>query len=271
VLARYRPNGTLDPSFGNGGKVRFGSGAQTELFAVAIRPDGRIVVSGAGGHGPDQFAGMVATFSPRGRIDRSFGSGGRGLAFADLDLGISLGTRVALQRNGKIVISGVATDVPIAVGPFVARFTARGRVDRSFGIGGSHLFLIGSGQDFTIGGGGLGIQPDGRIVGAGTVGGGGSIAAMVAKRFFGDPPQTRLGKARLGGSSARFSFGAVPADGATFRCALRRGGAGGAKFAKCSSPRRFSGLRPGRYTFEVRARSVNGSDPSAARRSFVVH
>src|SRR5262249_19411278 len=51
ALVRYNSNGTLDPSFGTGGKVTTAflsqgfSGAQA--FSVTIQPDGRIVVAGA--------------------------------------------------------------------------------------------------------------------------------------------------------------------------------------------------------------------------------
>ena len=44
---RYRPDGTLDPSFGTGGIVRtdlFGHGDQAN--AVAVQSDGKIVVAG---------------------------------------------------------------------------------------------------------------------------------------------------------------------------------------------------------------------------------
>jgi uncharacterized delta-60 repeat protein len=194
VLARYRSNGTLDPSFGKGGKVKFGNRPETEGFAVAIRRDGRIVVCGAGGSEGGLFA-MVASFTRKGRLEKGFGPSGKGFSYADLDLPLNFALNLALQRNGKIVIAGIATDVPFAVGAFIARFTARGRIDRSFGIGGSHLFLIGSGQDFSVGGGGLGLQSDGRIVTGGTVSIGGTIAALVVKRFFGDPPRSGHAKA----------------------------------------------------------------------------
>ena len=50
ALARYLPNGKLDPSFGGDGKVvtRFRSGKRySESFSVVIQPDGRIVAGGS--------------------------------------------------------------------------------------------------------------------------------------------------------------------------------------------------------------------------------
>ena len=49
ALARYLPNGTLDPSFSGDGTVLtdFGSGRSTVAYALALQPDGKIVVAGS--------------------------------------------------------------------------------------------------------------------------------------------------------------------------------------------------------------------------------
>src|SRR5262245_54704514 len=47
ALARYNPDGTLDPTFHGDGKVRFGLGGTDEFAeAVAVQPDGKIVIGG---------------------------------------------------------------------------------------------------------------------------------------------------------------------------------------------------------------------------------
>ncbi len=46
ALARYNPNGSLDSTFGTGGKTTIALGANDFATAVAIQPDGRIVVAG---------------------------------------------------------------------------------------------------------------------------------------------------------------------------------------------------------------------------------
>ena len=48
ALARYLPNGTLDATFGGDGTVLtdFGSGSEDYANALAIQPDGKIVVAG---------------------------------------------------------------------------------------------------------------------------------------------------------------------------------------------------------------------------------
>jgi hypothetical protein len=59
ALARYRPNGTLDPSFGGTGVVTtvILIGGLSIADAVALQSDGKIVAAGtAGANGPVQFA-----------------------------------------------------------------------------------------------------------------------------------------------------------------------------------------------------------------------
>lgn len=73
ALARYGPHGTLDSSFGAGGKVTtdFGSG-DDYATSVAVRPRGRIVVAG---HTRGGFA--LARYRPDGMLDPSFSHNGK--------------------------------------------------------------------------------------------------------------------------------------------------------------------------------------------------
>jgi len=70
VLLRYRSDGELDPSFGTRGKtiVRFAGDAST--WAMALQPDGRIVVGGYAPEGLIWIPGPAATFLPRRRPRR---------------------------------------------------------------------------------------------------------------------------------------------------------------------------------------------------------
>jgi CSLREA domain-containing protein len=83
------------------------------------------------------------------------------------------------------------------------------------------------------------------------------------------PPQTTIfkgprGKKRVGATAA-FKFKASIA-GSTFQCRLD-----GKRFTKCHSPQVYSGLKPGRHVFEVRAvNSAGQADPTAAKLKFTV-
>ena len=66
-------------------------------------------------------------------------------------------------------------------------------------------------------------------------------------------------------TSASFTFTANPATGATFQCSLD-----GAAYATCTSPRSLTGLAAGTHTFQVRAVSANGTDPTPASHTWLI-
>ena len=68
-LARYNPDGSLDPIFGAGGKVIGGNNGSGQA-ALALQPDGKILVAGSSA---SDFA--LERYSPDG--DTTFGTGGR--------------------------------------------------------------------------------------------------------------------------------------------------------------------------------------------------
>src|SRR5712671_4139195 len=78
VVTRYNPDGTLDTTFGRGGKVRTDfPGLAAVPSSVVIQADGKIVVAG-GAFPLFTFAGNfeVVRYNSNGTLDRSFGSGG---------------------------------------------------------------------------------------------------------------------------------------------------------------------------------------------------
>src|SRR5207249_3267166 len=97
ALARYNPDGSLDPSF-RGGRVVTSFADRDEASALALQSDGKIVVAGFSDAGGRQdFA--LARYNPNGSLDPSFGSGGR--ALTDFDA-----LALALQPDGKVVVVG---------------------------------------------------------------------------------------------------------------------------------------------------------------------
>jgi uncharacterized delta-60 repeat protein len=125
--------GHLDPTFGNGGIVTTDFGDQTQSSnlatanAVAIQPDGKIVVCG-GVPGSKGFAVPgVARYNTDGSLDTTFGTGG---IVSTPSLEDSPLTSIALQSDGKIVtVAGGFT-------AFVLRYTTSGVLDSTFGTGG---------------------------------------------------------------------------------------------------------------------------------------
>jgi uncharacterized delta-60 repeat protein len=165
ALARYLPNGTLDPSFGSNGKVLtdFGSGSYDVAHALALQPDGKIVVAGGSvASGNSDFA--LARYLPNGTLDASFGSNGKVLTNFGSDSSDSdSANALVLQSDGKIVVAGyvyayLSSDFALVA---LARYLPNGTLDASFGSNGKVL-TDSSGKAHAIA-----LQPDGKIVVAG--------------------------------------------------------------------------------------------------------
>ena len=162
ALARYRHDGSLDPSFGSGGKVLTDFGGPSDLaLDAALAPNGKIVAAGASLVGGD-FEFALARYNGDGSLDASFGSGGKVLTH--LGLFFEEATGVAVEPNGKIVAAGTS-DSDFAV----ARYNRDGSLDPSFGSGGTVITGFGPGSFDEAWG--VGIAPGGKIVVAGESGG----------------------------------------------------------------------------------------------------
>ena len=141
-VVRYLPDGTPNQNFGNGGIVITpfaGNGAQAN--AVAVQPDGKIVIAGGAiaANGVDaDFA--VARYNADGSLDDNFGA--HGIATIDLGTENDDATGLALQSDGKIVLAGNAGE---DVG--LVRLLPTGSLDPTFGNLGKSVTKIGLGAD----------------------------------------------------------------------------------------------------------------------------
>jgi uncharacterized delta-60 repeat protein len=105
-LASYSSNGTLDPSFGNGGLVTtdFGGATDDIAYAMTMQSDGKLIVAGRTGEYPQFDFGLIR-YSSNGQLDQSFGTGGKvATNFSSSDQAYA----IALQPNGKIVLAGIS-------------------------------------------------------------------------------------------------------------------------------------------------------------------
>ena len=161
AVVRYTANGTPDPTFGTGGIITtdINSGSEDYGRAMALQPDGKIVVAGSSG---DDFA--VVRYTANGALDTSFGTGG--IITTDITSGSEdYGRAMALQPDGKIVVAGFSWsggDADVAV----VRYTANGALDTSFDGDGIVTTDIGAGTGNDRGYA-VAVQPDGKIVVAG--------------------------------------------------------------------------------------------------------
>ena len=173
ALARYLPDGKLDPTFNGSGTVVSNVGTFVPT-GVAITPGGTILVSGTRdfGHGNDV---IVASFASNGELDTGFGQGG--VAHADLSGQDDFGNGLVLDPHGNIVVVGTSGEPcssptcsatsPTPGGPDMAlvRFSPDGTLDTSFA---NHGILTADFQGHDDQGNDVAIDPQGRIIAAGT-------------------------------------------------------------------------------------------------------
>ena len=167
ALARYAADGTLDTSFGTGGLAvyEFGGGFAENLGRVEERPDGKLVAPLQSNFGSPLGAFAVVRFEEDGSLDPTFGASGPGYTKVPMPNGAS-GTRIALQPDGKILLTGINPGSQIDPRNFtVLRFLEGGALDPDFGTGGiATADLIAGAFDMSVH---LQLLPDGRIVLAG--------------------------------------------------------------------------------------------------------
>jgi uncharacterized delta-60 repeat protein len=145
MLVRHLRDGGLDSSFGSGGRVftAFGNaGGSDEAHAVAVQPDGKILVAGSSDQGASGYDFALARYNADGTLDSSFGAGGR--VTTSFGVGADKAYALLLQPDGKIVIGGTSNQGATGNDFALARYNADGTLDNSFGNGGKVLTAIGS-------------------------------------------------------------------------------------------------------------------------------
>lgn len=191
AAVRYLANGTIDTSFGSGGKVRtdFGNFDFDQARSAALQPDGKIVAAGTTifNNGlSEPFA--VVRYNSNGTLDTTFDSDGK----VQIDFGSFDQTayRVLLQPDGKIVTVGYPNTESSDSDFLLARSNSNGSLDTTFGVGGKVRTSFG---DLNGGAYGAILQPDGKIVAVG-------FNATATNKF------SEFALARYLGSSGSFSL-----------------------------------------------------------------
>ena len=161
ALARYNADGSLDGSFGVGGKVitDVNSGSLDYLRALVLQPDGKLVAAGLTANGKGAF-GLVR-YNADGSLDETFGVGGKLITNITSNT-VDYPEALALQPDGKLVAAGFTGNG--TNGFALVRYNADGSLDTSFGVGGKVTTDIGSSDASAHA---LLLQPNGKLVAAG--------------------------------------------------------------------------------------------------------
>jgi uncharacterized delta-60 repeat protein len=163
AIARYNPDGSLDPTFGTGGRATtdFGS-VEDYATGIGVRADGTVVVAGYSYQAGTGYDFAVARYNPDGTLDASFDIDGR--VTTDFGSADDYGYAVAVQPDGKVVVPGQRFQAGTGSDLALARYNADGSLDSEFGTGGRVLVDLESPDEWA---GGAAVQPDGNIVVAG--------------------------------------------------------------------------------------------------------
>jgi uncharacterized delta-60 repeat protein len=157
--------GPLDTTFGSGGTVTTLIGSGSYAFATALQSDGKILAAGQANYSTgNKFA--LSRYTTSGSLDPNFGSGGE--VTTKIGTGTSFGARaIVLQSDGKIVLAGSANSSKTGGDFALARYNANGSLDTSFGNKGIVSTALSSALDVAFA---VAIQPDGKIIAAGSSG-----------------------------------------------------------------------------------------------------
>ena len=143
AVARFNVNGSLDNSFGNGGKVltKFSLTGEDMGSGIAVQSDDKIVIVGSADDENVNLEFAVARFEDDGSFasaDNSFGK-----VTTSFTAGDDLGLGIAVQLDDKIVVVGISDNRSGSSDFAVARYLL-------------NLPLTGGGEDGGNGGGGGG-------------------------------------------------------------------------------------------------------------------
>ena len=211
AVARYLADGRLDPSFGGDGTVLTGFGRSASgANAVVVLSGGRTLVVGYTGVQGGGFDFALARYRIDGELDPTFGSGGEVVTDFPDSRGVDVAKSVAIQPDGRIVVSGYSGTYGEDYDFIVARFRRGGALDRSFGDGG-HVLTNFGGDDASQA---VAVQPDRKIVAVGKSEHGGNFDFAVARyrpdgtldRSFGDRGRVRTD---LGDGSFDYGLGGL--------------------------------------------------------------
>jgi len=183
AVVRYNTDGSLDNTFGSNGQViTYFPDSDSYGYAVALQADGKIVVAGTSYDGEqlyDDFA--LARYNTDGSLDNTFGIGG--LVTTDFGNSDDYGLSVAIKTNGKIVVGGSSDiyNVPDNVSAFaLVCYNTNGSIDTGFGTKGLVATNFYSSDNY---GHSIAIQPDGKIVVAGSSANTDTIVSVALMRY----------------------------------------------------------------------------------------
>jgi uncharacterized delta-60 repeat protein len=129
ALVRYLTDGSLDTSFGSGGKVISSFLSQNFCNVVKLQPDEKILTAGQASTGI-----CIARYLSNGNLDSAFGVNGFTTVVGALTRSIN---DLEILPGGKVIAAGIVSIGGVSdYGPLLIQFNSDGSIDTNFGING---------------------------------------------------------------------------------------------------------------------------------------
>ena len=159
VLARFTPNGHLDPNFGTGGLLMltafnnpFGDlEGSTGVTALSPREGGGVLAGGGSG-----TVAFIAALEPSGALNPSFGSDAGFITETEPSRSRTEAHAIAIDDKGRMLVAGATDADRVTYGPEAAvfRYLPNGAIDQSFGEGAGYVRVPGEADQIAV-------EPDG--------------------------------------------------------------------------------------------------------------
>ena len=163
----YAADGDLDATFDGDGVVITDYNRSDTTSAIAVQPDGKVVVAGYTYNTSNGAVIIVMRYNLDGSLDNTFGTNGQTVIPSSAYI-----TSVAIAPDGKIVFAGTIIVTPSpefsTSDIFVGKLNSDGTLDATFGNGGTNQYDLQINRDDR--GYSVLVQPDGKIVVSGTTG-----------------------------------------------------------------------------------------------------
>ncbi len=159
AIMRFTPQGNLDQTFNNTGKLSIDVSAEGNeaIKAIKIQQDGKIILAGDAFNGVNNDFALVR-INPNGSLDKSFS--GDGILMIDINNNYNEAADAEMLTDGKIIIGGnciVNNYYEFAL----ARVTSDGQLDPGFADRGIAILAIGPGNDILSS---IALQSDGKLL-----------------------------------------------------------------------------------------------------------
>ncbi|WP_294246400.1 delta-60 repeat domain-containing protein, partial [uncultured Chryseobacterium sp.] len=143
MVVRLNANGTLDTSFNGTGKLTIAFGTNEDIAkAVAIQPDGKILVAGQSYTGSNRDV-AVARINVDGTLDTTFS--GDGKVTTDITGNNDSATCIAINTDGKIAVGSYSYGASASGSDYgIVKYNADGSLDTSFSGDGKQLIVLSS-------------------------------------------------------------------------------------------------------------------------------